>query len=181
MEESFFLRMPSSGLSSIERILRKLPQLGSETIPLGSANGIVVKAPGEPTVYHMGDTDVFGDMALRDCVARYKKAVDKGLLKVMSKMGISTYQSYCGAQIFDAVGLTEEFVEKYFTGTPSNIEGIGVFEVAEEAIRLHTEAFSADPVLANVPRPVRNACYTRVLPTAVADPKLLAGVKAIGA
>jgi glutamate synthase (NADPH/NADH) large chain len=67
----------------------------------------------------------------------------------MSKMGISTYMSYTGAQIFEAIGL-KEFVEKYFTGTPSNVEGIGVFEVAEEAIRLHNEAFSADPVLANM-------------------------------
>ena len=78
------------------------------------------------------------------------KAIGKGLCKVMSKMGISTYMSYTGAQIFEAIGLQKEFVEKYFTGTPSNIEGIGVFEVAEEAIRLHTEAFSADPVLANM-------------------------------
>ncbi|MBV2191894.1 MAG: glutamate synthase large subunit [Azonexus sp.] len=78
------------------------------------------------------------------------KAIGKGLCKVMSKMGISTYMSYTGAQIFEAIGLQKEFVEKYFTGTPSNIEGIGVFEVAEEAIRLHNEAFSADPVLANM-------------------------------
>jgi glutamate synthase (NADPH/NADH) large chain len=65
----------------------------------------------------------------------------------MSKMGISTYMSYTGAQIFEAIGLQKDFVEKYFTGTPSNIEGIGVFEVAEESIRLHIEAFSNDPVL----------------------------------
>src|SRR5579863_4317094 len=56
----------------------------------------------------------------------YLKAVGKGLLKVMSKMGISTYQSYCGAQIFDAVGLKSEFVEKYFTGTATAIEGVGI-------------------------------------------------------
>lgn len=78
------------------------------------------------------------------------KAVGKGLCKVMSKMGISTYMSYTGAQIFEAIGLQKDFVEKYFTGTPSNIEGIGVFEVAEEAIRLHSDAFSPDPVLANM-------------------------------
>jgi len=65
-------------------------------------------------------------------------------------MGISTYMSYTGAQIFEAIGLQKEFIEKYFTGTPSNVEGIGVFEVAEEAIRLHAEAFSADPVLASM-------------------------------
>src|ERR1700677_3893120 len=56
----------------------------------------------------------------------YLKAVGKGIMKVMSKMGISTYQSYCGAQIFDAVGLTSEFISKYFTGTATTIEGIGI-------------------------------------------------------
>src|SRR6184192_811284 len=80
---------------------------------------------------------------------RYIKAICKGLYKVMSKMGISTYQSYCGAQIFEAVGLQKAFVEKYFTGTASNVEGIGLFEVAEEAARLHALAFSDDPLLRN--------------------------------
>ncbi|HYO28535.1 MAG TPA: glutamate synthase large subunit, partial [Azonexus sp.] len=83
-------------------------------------------------------------------VKNYIKAIGKGLCKIMSKMGISTYMSYTGAQIFEAIGLKKDFIEKYFTGTPSNIEGIGLFEVAEEAIRLHQEAFSADPVLANM-------------------------------
>ncbi|HXR55433.1 MAG TPA: glutamate synthase-related protein [Casimicrobiaceae bacterium] len=79
---------------------------------------------------------------------RYIKAICKGLYKVMSKMGISTYQSYCGAQIFEAVGLQKAFVDKYFTGTASTIEGIGLFEVAEEAARLHALAFGDDPLLA---------------------------------
>ncbi len=65
----------------------------------------------------------------------------------MSKMGISTYQSYCGAQIFEAVGLQKTFVDKYFTGTASNVEGIGLFEVAEESARLHALAFGDDPLL----------------------------------
>jgi glutamate synthase domain-containing protein 2/glutamate synthase domain-containing protein 1/glutamate synthase domain-containing protein 3 len=78
---------------------------------------------------------------------RFVKAICKGLYKVMSKMGISTYQSYCGAQIFEAVGLQKAFVDKYFTGTASNVEGIGLFEVAEEAVRLHTQAFGDDPLL----------------------------------
>ena len=68
----------------------------------------------------------------------FVKAIGKGLLQVMSKMGISTYMSYCGAQIFEAVGLQRSFVDKYFTGTAANVEGIGLFEVAEEAVRLHT-------------------------------------------
>jgi len=79
----------------------------------------------------------------------YIKAIGKGLKKVMSKMGISTYMSYTGAQIFEAVGLHDSLVKKYFTGTPSNISGIDIFQVAEEALRTHQAAFSADPVLAN--------------------------------
>ncbi|MGQ0621577.1 MAG: glutamate synthase-related protein [Panacagrimonas sp.] len=82
-------------------------------------------------------------------IANFKKAINKGLMKVMSKMGISTYMSYCGAQIFEAIGLNRAVIDKYFTGTPSNIEGIGVFEIAEEALRLHKLAFGNDPVLAN--------------------------------
>ncbi|CAG0896362.1 unnamed protein product [Darwinula stevensoni] len=77
------------------------------------------------------------------------KAIGKGLYKVMSKMGISTYQSYCGAQIFEAIGLNSAFIAQYFTGTVSQIEGIGLNEVAEETMRLHNLAFGNDPVLAN--------------------------------
>ncbi len=73
---------------------------------------------------------------------RYIRAVDKGILKVMSKMGISTYQSYFGAQIFDAVGLSEAFLERYFTGTRCAIDGIGLGEVAEETVRRHHVAYS---------------------------------------
>ena len=80
---------------------------------------------------------------------RYIKAIDKGILKVMSKMGISTYQSYCGAQIFDAVGLGEEFVEKYFTGTASAIGGVGLAEVARETVERHTLAYGDAPVYRN--------------------------------
>jgi glutamate synthase (NADPH) large chain len=83
-------------------------------------------------------------------VKHFVKAVGKGLMKVMSKMGISTYMSYTGAQIFEAVGLKQGFVDRYFTGTTSQVEGIGVFEVMEETIRLHKRAFSADPVLAEM-------------------------------
>jgi len=79
----------------------------------------------------------------------FMKAVGKGLRKVMSKMGISTYMSYTGAQIFEAVGLSRTLVDKYFAGTTTNVEGIGLFEVAEEAIRVHHGAFGNDPVLAS--------------------------------
>jgi glutamate synthase (NADPH/NADH) large chain len=78
---------------------------------------------------------------------RYIKSIGKGLLKVMSKMGISTYQSYCGAQIFDAVGLSKDFVDKFFSGTATPVGGVGLAEVAEETVRRHTLAFSDVPIL----------------------------------
>ncbi len=81
-----------------------------------------------------------------EIVKRYIKSIGKGLLKVMSKMGISTYQSYCGAQIFDAVGLKQEFVDKYFTGTHTRIEGVSLAEIAEETVRRHRDAFNDSPV-----------------------------------
>ncbi len=84
-----------------------------------------------------------------EVVYRYIKAVGKGILKVMSKMGISTYQSYCGAQIFDAIGLQEELVDKYFFGTATMIEGIGLETIAEETVARHKSAFGADPILAS--------------------------------
>ena len=84
-----------------------------------------------------------------EVVSRYIKSLGKGVLKVMSKMGISTYQSYCGAQIFDAVGLKSEFIEKYFTGTATLIEGVGLDEVSAETVERHGDAFGDDPVLRN--------------------------------
>jgi glutamate synthase domain-containing protein 2/glutamate synthase domain-containing protein 1/glutamate synthase domain-containing protein 3 len=82
----------------------------------------------------------------KEIIKRYIKSIDKGLLKVMSKMGISTYQSYCGAQIFDAVGLRQDFVDKYFTGTHTRIEGVGLAEIAEETVQRHRAAFSDAPI-----------------------------------
>ncbi len=97
------------------------------------------------TLHHMQDY-LTKDEA-REAEKKYIKAISKGLLKVMSKMGVSTYQSYCGAQLFEAIGLSTAFVSKYFTGTSTNVEGIGIFEIAEEAIDTHRKAFSDDPVL----------------------------------
>ena len=95
--------------------------------------------------------DLGPDLDGRKAIKNFVKAIGKGLKKVMSKMGTSTYMSYTGAQIFEAVGLAKSLVDKYFTGTTSSIEGIGVFEVAEEAIRIHRAAFDdADPVLQSV-------------------------------
>ena len=93
--------------------------------------------------------DLPGDLTAEKAIYNYIKAVGKGLSKIMSKMGVSTYMSYCGAQLFEAIGLSSDTISKYFTGTPSRVEGIGVFEIAEEAIRTHKAAFGADPVLAN--------------------------------
>jgi glutamate synthase (NADPH) large chain len=89
-----------------------------------------------------------GQVDGRQAVKNYVKAIGKGLSKIMSKMGVSTYMSYCGAQLFEAIGLQKDFVDKYFRGTASQVGGIGVFEIAEEKLRMHAAAFGDDPVLA---------------------------------
>ena len=88
-----------------------------------------------------------GELSAEKVIYNYVKAVGKGLQKVMSKMGISTYMSYTGSQIFEAIGLAEDLVKKYFTGTASNIGGVGIFDVADESIRMHQLAFGEDPTL----------------------------------
>ena len=97
-------------------------------------------------LYQAPDSELSPEKAIYN----YVKAIGKGLSKIMSKMGVSTYMSYCGAQLFEAVGINSDTVGKYFTGTASRVEGIGVFQIAEEAIRTHRAAFSDDPVLANM-------------------------------
>ncbi|MBL0422320.1 glutamate synthase subunit alpha [Ramlibacter sp. AW1] len=94
--------------------------------------------------------DLPGELSGEKAVYNYVKAIGKGLSKIMSKMGVSTYMSYCGAQLFEAIGLNRDTVAQYFTGTASSVEGIGVFEIAEEAIRMHRAAFGKDPVLAHM-------------------------------
>jgi glutamate synthase (NADPH/NADH) large chain len=91
-----------------------------------------------------------GELSAEKAVYNYVKAIGKGLSKIMSKMGVSTYMSYCGAQLFEAIGLEKSFVDQYFRGTASQVGGIGVFEVAEEALRMHQAAFGSDPVLARM-------------------------------
>ena len=81
-----------------------------------------------------------------DAVNGYIKAAVKGIVKVMSKMGISTIKSYCGAQIFEAIGLGRELVDRYFTWTPSRVGGIGLAELAQETSQQHARAFPAIPV-----------------------------------
>ncbi|MGI9141956.1 MAG: glutamate synthase-related protein [Fluviibacter sp.] len=94
--------------------------------------------------------DLPGELSAYEAGKRFIKAVNKGLRKVMSKMGISTYQSYNGAQIFEAIGLSSEFIGNFFAGTATQVEGIGLEEVADEALRVHQSAFEHDPVLANL-------------------------------
>ncbi len=85
---------------------------------------------------------LLGELSAEEAEHRYVKAIEKGILKVMSKMGISTLQSYRGAQIFEAIGLSEAFVERFFTGTPTHLDGIGVDVVAAEALARHREAYA---------------------------------------
>jgi glutamate synthase (NADPH/NADH) large chain/glutamate synthase (ferredoxin) len=94
--------------------------------------------------------DLSGDLSAEKVIYNYVKAIGKGLSKIMSKMGVSTYMSYCGAQLFEAIGINDETIAKYFTGTASRVGGIGVFEIAEEALRMHAAAFGDDPVLATM-------------------------------
>ena len=86
------------------------------------------------------------NISYHDAVKGYDKAVYKGVVKVMAKMGISTIKSYCGAQIFEAVGLGKELVDKYFTWTPSRIGGMGLAEIAREAEQQHARAFPTYPL-----------------------------------
>ncbi len=129
---------------------------------LRTRGGLVVETGSAREVHHFALLGGYGAEAVHPylaleslsnlpqpdkAISNYIKAIGKGLNKVMSKMGISTYMSYTGAQIFEAVGLNSSLINKYFTGTPSNIEGIGIFQVAEEALATHKTAFGDDPVL----------------------------------
>ena len=136
---------------------------------LRTRTGLVVETGSAREVHHFGVLAGYGAEAVHPYLAletlqqlagdtetaqkyvkHFVKAIGKGLMKVMSKMGISTYMSYTGAQIFEAVGLKQSLCDKYFTGTTSQVEGMSVFEIMEEVVRLHKKAFSPDPVLANM-------------------------------
>jgi glutamate synthase domain-containing protein 2/glutamate synthase domain-containing protein 1/glutamate synthase domain-containing protein 3 len=135
---------------------------------LRTSTGLVVETGSAREVHHFALLGGFGAEAVHPYLAletllalhpgdgaagskaikNFVKAVGKGLKKVMSKMGISTYMSYTGSQIFEAVGLARSLVDKYFAGTSSSVEGIDVFQVAEEALRAHRAAFGErDPLL----------------------------------
>jgi glutamate synthase (ferredoxin) len=93
-------------------------------------------------IEHHHKNDFFGKQSLKDSISNYNKAIDKGILKVMNKIGISTLHSYRGAQIFEALGLRESFTEKYFSNTPTRIEGIGLYSLEKELSSRHLEAFT---------------------------------------
>ena len=160
-------RVAIPALLATSAVHQHLIQLGLRTqtglvVETGSAREThhmaVLAGYGAEAVHPYLALDTIADMARElptelgpdKAIKNYVKAVGKGLQKVMSKMGISTYMSYCGAQIFEAVGLSSDLVDKYFTGTSSQIGGIGVFEVAQEALRLHRDAFGDNPVLAGM-------------------------------
>ena len=93
------------------------------------------------TIREMIDQGLLTDIDYRTASQKYRKAVVKGIVKVCSKMGISTIQSYCGAQIYEAVGLKKDFVDRFFNGTPSRISGAGIDVIAREAVMRHAQAF----------------------------------------
>jgi glutamate synthase domain-containing protein 2/glutamate synthase domain-containing protein 1/glutamate synthase domain-containing protein 3 len=157
--------LPIPALLATAAVHEHLVQKGMRT-----STGLVVETGSAREVHHFALLAGYGAEAIHPYLAletlgrlhefvpgvipeqsakRYIKAICKGLNKVMSKMGISTYQSYVERRSSRPSGLQKAFVDKYFTGTASNVEGIGLFEVAEEAVRLHKLAFGSDPVLEN--------------------------------
>jgi glutamate synthase (NADPH/NADH) large chain len=95
------------------------------------------------TLGDMIDRGLLTGVDFDKAVTNFIKAINKGVVKVISKMGISTIQSYCGAQIFEALGLDQDFVDRYFTWTPSRIGGVGLDVIAEEVKLRHRQGFAA--------------------------------------
>src|SRR5687768_16423004 len=108
----------------------------------GVANPYVALETIDDMVEHGLLTGLDRDKAIQ----HYIKALNKGVLKVMSKMGISALQSYCGAQVFEAIGLSQEFIDRYFTHTTSRVGGVGIDVIAEEVRLRHARAFGRQPV-----------------------------------
>ncbi|MDP2179918.1 glutamate synthase large subunit [Methylicorpusculum sp.] len=138
---------------------------------LRTSSGLVVETGAALEIHHFATLAGYGAEAINPYLAfdtiqemlsrlpeklsfdeaqtRYIKAVGKGLKKVMSKMGISTFQSYCGAQIFDAVGLSTAFVDKFFTGTQTQVEGVSLDEIAEETVCWHQSGYGDEHIYSN--------------------------------
>jgi glutamate synthase (NADPH) large chain len=113
---------------------------------LGYGAGVVNPYVAFETIDDMIRDGMLQGIERQKAIDHYIKALNKGVLKVMSKMGISTLQSYCGAQIFEAIGLSQAFIDKYFTHTTSRIGGVGIDIVAEEVAIRHARAFGRQPV-----------------------------------
>jgi len=113
---------------------------------LGYGAGVVNPYVAFETIDDMIHHGMLQGIERQKAIDNYIKALNKGVLKVMSKMGISTLQSYCGAQIFEAIGLSQAFIDKYFTHTTSRIGGVGIDIVAEEVAIRHARAFGRQPV-----------------------------------
>jgi glutamate synthase domain-containing protein 2/glutamate synthase domain-containing protein 1/glutamate synthase domain-containing protein 3 len=109
---------------------------------LGYGAGAVNPYVAYETIRNMVDDAVIAVGDVEAAVANYHKAIDKGLLKVMTKMGISTLHSYRGAQIFEALGLSSDVIDRYFTWTASRIEGVGLDVIAREAEMRHEQAYN---------------------------------------
>ena len=112
---------------------------------LGYGAGVVNPYVAFETLDDMIQHGMLTGISHEDAVEHYIKALNKGILKVMSKMGISTLQSYCGAQIFEAIGLSQEFIDKYFTHTTSRVGGVGIDVIAKEVAQRHDRAFGKTP------------------------------------
>ena len=105
---------------------------GASAINPYMINEIIQKEVTEQT-YH--------DITAEDAIDNFNKAIAKGVLKIMNKIGISTLHSYRASQIFEILGLSSDFTEKYFPNTPSRIEGIGLYEIEKEVFKRHSNAF----------------------------------------
>ena len=101
------------------------------------------------TLEDMAQRGRLGNVTFETALKNYKKSINKGLLKVFSKMGISTLQSYRGAQVFEAIGLNKSLIDRYFTGTASRIEGVGLDVLAREAQMKHAHAYRAAHAIGN--------------------------------
>ena len=112
---------------------------------LGYGAGVVNPYLAFETIDDMVRQGILTSIDRDKAIGHYIKALNKGVLKVMSKMGISTLQSYCGAQIFEAIGLNQELIDRYFTHTTSRLSGVGIDVLAEEVRLRHDRAFGPRP------------------------------------
>jgi glutamate synthase (NADPH/NADH) large chain len=122
------------------------PYLALETVASLSRPELVVEKSSQPPAAPPTAPSWSSSVAVKSDQEHYIKALGKGLLKIMSKMGISTLQSYCGAQLWEAVGLSGAVIDRHFTGTPSRVGGIGMELIAEETLRRHRAAFEDESI-----------------------------------